>query len=87
MLIISGGRGIGKTKMLLEQAAATGGTVVCRDPNKMRERAHKYGIVGLNIICYGDLNEERDENTYIHDINSFLESKFGNVKGYSQQVD
>lgn len=87
MLIISGGRGIGKTKMLLEQAAATGGTVVCSDPNKMRERAHKYGIVGLNIISYGDLNEERDENTYIHDINSFLESKFGNVKGYSQQVE
>lgn len=87
MFIISGGRGVGKTRMLLEQASATGGTVVCRDPDAMRDRAHKYGITGLNIIGYSDMDGKRDENVYIHDINSFLTGKFGQVVGYSQQVD
>lgn len=87
MFVISGGRGVRKTRMLLEQASAASGTVVCRDPNSMRDRAHKYGITGLNIIGYDDMNEKRDENVYIHDINSFLTSKFGQVVGYSQQVD
>lgn len=83
MFIISGGRGIGKTKMLLEQAAATGGTIVCREPDNMRARAHKYGITGLNIISYDDLCKS-EEPVYIHDVNSFLSERFGDIKGYTQ---
>jgi hypothetical protein len=83
MIIISGGRGIGKTKMLLEQASATGGTIVCRDPEAMRARAHKYGITGLNIISYTEFIPS-DEPTYVHDINKFLTERFGNVKGFTQ---
>ena len=83
MIIISGGRGIGKTKMLLEQAYATGGTVVCRDPEVMRARAHRYDITGLNIIDYSDFTQS-DEPMYIHDVNKFLTERFGNVKGYTQ---
>jgi hypothetical protein len=86
MIIISGGKGIGKTKMLLEQAAASGGTVVCRDPDIMRARAHKYGITGLNIISYADFGPS-EEPTYIHDINKFLAERFGNVKCYTQCVE
>lgn len=84
MIIISGGRGIGKTRMLLEQAQVSGGTVVCRDPETMRARAHKYGIVGLNIISYEELKDVVDSPIYIHDINQFLNARFGNVKGYTQ---
>lgn len=84
MIIISGGRGIGKTKMLLEQAQSSGGTIICRDPETMRSRAHKYGIVGLNIISYEELTEKTETPVYIHDINKFLAERFGNVKGYTQ---
>ena len=83
MIIISGGRGIGKTKMLLEQAAAAGGVVVCSDPKSMRARAHEYGIVGLEIVSYSELTNT-DVPVYIHDANKFLLERFGNVKGYTQ---
>ena len=83
MIILSGGRGIGKTRLLLEQASASGGTVVCSDPDAMRTRAHKYGITGLSIISYDELGKS-EAPVYIHDINKFLSSRFGNVKGYSQ---
>ena len=85
MVIISGGRGTGKTKLLLETAKANGGTVVCREPNIMRERAHRYGITGLNIISYEDLchGTPTEAPVYIHDINKFITYNFQEVKGYT----
>lgn len=86
MIIISGGKGIGKTKMLLEQAAASGGIVVCEDPDNMRVRAHRYGIVGLEFASYKGLTFS-DKPLYIHDINKFLSENFGNVKSYTQCIE
>ena len=83
MIIISGGRGTGKTKMLLEQAQASGGVIACSDPDAMRARAHRYNITGLTIISYKDL-DSNEKPVYIHDINKFLLEKFGDVKGYTQ---
>jgi hypothetical protein len=86
MFIISGERGTGKTKALLERAAAEGGIVVCRDPEKMRERAHRYGIVGLDIVGYGDLYVA-GKPVYIHDINKFIEHNMPEAKGYTLCID
>ena len=83
MIIISGGRGIGKTKLLLEQAAATNGTIVCADPDSMRTRAYRYGITGLNIISYKDLTAN-EKSVYIHDVNKFLLELCSDIKGYTQ---
>lgn len=87
MFIVSGGRGTGKTKKLLEQALAENGTIVCRDPIVMRARAHKYGIIGLNIISYEELInhniEQANEPLFIHDINKFIECTFPEVSGYT----
>lgn len=83
MIIISGGRGIGKTKMLLEQASASGATVVCSDPDALRARAHRYGITGLDFISYSDFSSS-EKPVYIHDVNKFLTECFGNVKCYTQ---
>lgn len=93
MFIISGGRGTGKTKTLLQKAADEGATIACADPVAMRERAHKYGITGLNIISYEDVAIFRvaypDKNNivYIHNINKFLETQFSAVKGYSLSIE
>lgn len=86
MIIISGGKGIGKTKMLLERAADANGTIVCADPDKMRARAHKYGITGLNIMSYKDITNS-GKPVYIHDINKFLSELYGDVRGYTQCVE
>lgn len=93
MFIISGGRGTGKTKALLQKAVDEGATIACVDPVAMRERAHKYGITGLNIISYEDVAifkvayPDKKNILYIHDINKFLETQFSSVKGYSLGIE
>ena len=49
-------RGTGKTSRLLLLAKENGYTVVCRNPRRLIEKAYAYGIKGLNIISYEDLN-------------------------------
>lgn len=89
MFIISGGKGIGKTRALIEKAYAEKGLLVCEDPVAMRERAYGYGITGLDLTSYEDIFKhyeeiiESDEPIFIHDINKFVKYCFGNVKGYS----
>lgn len=86
MFIISGEKGTGKTKALLEKAQSEGGIIVCENPNKMRERAYKYGIVGLDIAGYGDLYIA-GKPVYIHDINKFIEHNIPEAKGYTLCID
>ena len=87
MFIISGGKGIGKTRALIEKVKSEDGILVCNDPISMRERAYKYGITGLNIMSYDELYECKVERygkpIYIHDINHFVKYSFHEVKGYS----
>ena len=91
MFIISGGHGTGKTRALIERAKAEDGIIVCEDTIVMRERAHKYGITGLNIISYDELYECKVERygkpLFIHDINRFITYSFHEVKGYSVNTD
>ena len=85
MIVISGGRGIGKTRMLLEKVKEENGIVVCKDVFKMREKAHGHGIAGLNIISYEEFDnlENNDSAIYIHNMHDYLEYKNPNIKGYS----
>lgn len=86
MFIISGEKGTGKTKALLERASAENGIVVCKNPDSMRERAHRYGIVGLDIVGYGDIYLA-GKPVYIHDINKFIEYNMPEAKGYTLCVE
>ena len=86
MFIISGEKGTGKTKALLERAQAENGIVVCKDPAIMRERAHRYGIVGLDIVGYGDLYLA-GKPVFIHDINKFIEYNMPEAAGYTLNLD
>ena len=91
MFIVSGGRGTGKTRTLVERAKAEDGIIVCEDTIAMRERAHLYGVTGLNIISYADLYECKVDKygkpLFIHDINRFITYSFHEVKGYSVSND
>jgi hypothetical protein len=91
MFIISGGRGTGKTRTLIERAKAEDGIIVCEDPIEMRERAYKYGITGLNLMSYDELYECKVDDygkpVYIHDINSFIKYSFKDIKGYTLNLN
>ena len=86
MFTISGGRGTGKTKLLLETAKANNGVVVCCDPDAMRDRAHRYGITGLDIVGYGDVYIT-GKPVYIHDVNKFIEHNMPEAAGYTLNLD
>ena len=85
MFVVSGGRGVGKTRMLLEKVKKENAIVVCEDTIAMRERAYMYNITGLNIMSYNEFNrhENIEETVYIHNIHKWLKSQNKNVKGYS----
>lgn len=51
------GRGTGKTSRLLLLAKEHGYTVACMNPTLMREKAERYGFVGLQIISYKDVQD------------------------------
>ena len=85
MFIVSGGRGIGKTKALLERVKSQNAILICENTMEMRERAYGYGITGLNLMSYKDFNalEKVEEPVYIHNINKYISYGNRNVKGYS----
>lgn len=85
MFIVSGGRGIGKTRTLLERVKSENAIIVCEDTIEMRERAYNYGITGLNIMSYKEFDtlEKVEEPVYIHDVNKYISYGHRNVKGYS----
>lgn len=87
MFIISGEKGTGKTRALIEKVKLDDGILVCEDTTAMRERAYGYGITGLNLISYDDLYDcdidDYGKPIYIHDINRFIKYSFHEVKGYS----
>lgn len=91
MFIISGGKGTGKTKALLEKAKAENGIVVCENESIMRQRAYDYGITGLEIISYDTFCPCElyisDKPIYIHDINKFLNFCCSDIKGYTVNLD
>ncbi len=46
------GRGTGKTSRLMLLAKENNATFVCSNPHAMEQKAHAYGIVGINFIDY-----------------------------------
>ena len=85
MFVVSGGKGIGKTRIILQRAKQDDAIIVCEDPVKTRKRAYLYGITGINIISYEEFDsmERILEPVYILSINKYLLHKNKNVKGYS----
>ena len=52
MYRIIDGRSTGKTSRLLLLAKENNGIVVCAYPEWMKEKAYKYGLVGIDFISY-----------------------------------
>lgn len=90
MIKIIGTRGIGKTRKLLLEAQEKNATVVCSNVQRYVEKAHAYGIVGLNFMTYDEyLHSFDNEGTsyIIDDMEKLLNYLPGNVIGFSCGVE
>lgn len=84
-------RASGKTSRLFLLAKETGGIVVCKDPAVMRDKAYRYGIVGVDFIGYKDylntLGQEKDQPVYIDELSLFWKYCDANFSGYSESIE
>lgn len=97
MYRIIDGRGTGKTGRLMLLAKETNGTIVCNNPRAMREKAHAYGITGVDFISYNDFlfasQGSKVGTYYIDELESFLYAVQcavgvrGTLNGYSLSED
>ncbi len=66
MIKIIGTRGIGKTRKLLLEAQEKNATVICNNVQRYAEKAHAYGIVGLNFMSYDEYLNNFDNNDVLY---------------------
>lgn len=86
----------GKTGRLLLLAKEQNGVVICGNPDKIRAKAHNYGIVGVDIISYEEYIDFLDgcgndilvnRPIFVDELDSLLRQLDINIKGYSISED
>lgn len=78
-------RATGKTMQLLILAKDYGATVVCRNPNVLREKGYAYGITGIDYISYNDYH--KNPQSYDKILIDNLELCFPNMIGYTSTLE
>lgn len=64
-------RSSGKTRKLMAAALENNAIIACSNPIAMREKAHAYGITGIDFVPYSDLfngNINPERNVMIDEI-------------------
>ena len=81
MKIISGERGTGKTKQLLELAAETDAVILTTNARALYAKAHGYGITNLRIYEPGEYNFDDlfREKILLHKAEELLPAYFKSV--------
>ena len=85
MYKVINGKGTGKTKALLTRAYDEEAIVLCKDVQKMQDKAIRYHLFDMDIRGYHDLTAaDADKKIYVHDLEAFAKSFFGEtLQGYS----
>ena len=86
MYRIIDGRGTGKTSRLMLLAKENNAIIACSNPKAMQEKAHAYGIIGIDFVGYNDILNHRIETKqpiYIDELEKFIKYINYNVNGYS----
>lgn len=73
---IIGKNNSGKTRKMLETAKENGLVVVCKNPSAMKAKANNYGINGLKIVGYSDVNSFDNDKIAIDEIRDFFKYYF-----------
>lgn len=93
MYRIISGRGTGKTNQLMLLAKESGATIVCSNPRAMQQKAHAYGITGIDFISYGEFTPDSvrgDDKTYLVDeLEEYLGFLLGSkrIAGYTMSEE
>lgn len=78
----------GKTSRLLLLAKENEGLIVCKDPERTKEKALAYGILGIDYMSYEQyFNEGSGKPVYIDDIDTFLKYLDIYISGYTLTED
>ena len=78
MVRIIDNRASGKTSRLMLLAKENNAVIVCASPYTMRQKAERYGIIGLEFISYYDFihdnlaNWDKDQPYYIDELEGFV---------------
>ena len=75
----------GKTSRLLLLAKEHNGLIVCANPERLREKALFFGIVGIDFVSYEEYfhNDFSTRMIFIDDISAFLNHFDINIKGFT----
>ena len=79
-------RSTGKTGRLMLLAKENNAVIACINPMAMKQKAHAYGITGIDFIAYSDIEAYRhsDRDIYIDELETFVKSyTYGKLKGYT----
>ena len=95
MYTIVRGRDSGKARELLETARAQKAIVASDNPERLREKANRYGIYEVSICGYDDLmsgdSEISEHPIMIQNVDKFLKFYFGmsnqNIIGFSATLE
>jgi hypothetical protein len=96
MYRIIDGKGTGKTGRLLLLAKENNGVIVCANPERMRERAHSYGITDIVCVNYATYLEFMmgygnsslvGKKVFIDEIDTFLSVFADDIQGYTLSLD
>ena len=87
----------GKTSRLLLLAKENNGIVICKDPQKMRDKAYSYGITGIDFISYSEFDSDVSQSypsdtnygksVFIDEIDEYLKQLHYNIQGYTISED
>lgn len=82
-------RSSGKTSRLMLLAKENDGIIVCKNVDKMKEKAYAYGLVGIEFISYEDFRFDfyYDLPVYIDNLEDFLIYKNKDIKGFTLSED
>ena len=86
MIRVIDGRGTGKTSRLMLLAKEKNAIIACSNPNAMRIKSERYGIVGINFISYYDYvngNYPKGSMVFIDELDYFVRSLGHNLSGYT----
>lgn len=89
MIRIIDKQGTGKTKKLMLAAKESGGTIVCSNPEAMRNKSYAYGLTGIDFISYYDYLNSYDAKPpfYIDELENFLSILVSRIDGYSLTME
>ena len=77
MFKVINAKSTGKTKQLIREAAATGGTIVCAHPENIGYKCIAYDLPRVNAVHYTEDLSKIEGNIYIDELEDYIKCNLG----------